>query len=380
MTRAPRSRPSRRSRRARWPARIALLFSAILASPGAGAAEPAPRAAEAPRTRFAPKRMVDPRLQREAERQLAAARAPEAAIVMSDVKTGRILAWASHGKGRDYVAAPYAPAASLSKIVTATALEEVDPVEPGARQCFSGGASRLGERDLDASPAALARGRCVPYREALGKSINQVFARLAATRLSASDLHAAAKALGFEGPLPSDARLPRSNFVIEDGRLGLGRAAAGFGQGKLSPLAALFAMQTIANGGERIRLQLLGAPADAGRESAGRAMPSAHAGKLTRMLERTTRTGTCVRAFRAPGGGRYLEGVPVAAKTGTLVGGKPRRMFSWFAAFAPSNKPEVAIAVLLANDLRWHTKANIVGRDMLRAYFRARGEPARQPR
>jgi hypothetical protein len=44
-------------------------------------------------------------------------------------------------------------------------------------------------------------------------------------------------------------------------------------------------------------------------------------------------------------------------------------MFSWFTAFAPSTRPEVAVAVMLGNDLVWRTKANVVGRDLLEAYF-----------
>ncbi len=59
----------------------------------------------------------------------------------------------------------------------------------------------------------------------------------------------------------------------------------------------------------------------------------------------------------------------MAAKTGTLIGGKPTRMYSWFAGFAPSTKPEIAITVMLGNDVRWTTKANIVGRQVLEAYF-----------
>src|SRR3712207_2006170 len=51
---------------------------------------------------------LEPRLQRAAERILARSGAHEGAIVASDVRTGRVLAWASRG-GRDYVAEAYAP-------------------------------------------------------------------------------------------------------------------------------------------------------------------------------------------------------------------------------------------------------------------------------
>ena len=44
-------------------------------------------------------------------------------------------------------------------------------------------------------------------------------------------------------------------------------------------------------------------------------------------------------------------------------------MYSWFAAFAPADAPEVAVAVMLGNDLTWRTKANLVGRELLEAWF-----------
>jgi cell division protein FtsI/penicillin-binding protein 2 len=98
------------------------------------------------------------------------------------------------------------------------------------------------------------------------------------------------------------------------------------------------------------------------------------------MLEVTTRRGTCAKAFRKPDGSRALGAMPVAAKTGTLVGGKPSRMFSWFASFAPSDRPEIAVAVMLANDITWRTKANLVGRELLEIYFgrRSRGPVAQR--
>jgi cell division protein FtsI/penicillin-binding protein 2 len=94
---------------------------------------------------------------------------------------------------------------------------------------------------------------------------------------------------------------------------------------------------------------------------------------LGRMLEVTTRRGTAARAFHRPDGVPYLPGVSVAAKTGTLIGGGRARMYSWFAGYAPEAKPEIAVAVMLGNDLVWHTKANILGRELLTAYFGAGG-------
>ncbi|WP_437595536.1 penicillin-binding transpeptidase domain-containing protein [Sorangium sp. So ce590] len=315
---------------------------------------------------------LDPELQRAAERLLARSGAPEGAIVASDVRTGRILVWASRGK-RDYVATPLAPSASLFKIVTAAALLEGGKVKVATPVCYTGGMSAITARDL------LGRGStCTVFGEALGRSINGVFARLAGRHLTAADLRRKARDLGFDGEVPIDIPVAPSTAEIPSDALGLARAGAGFWSGRLSPLGALFAMQTIANDGERVRLSLLAPPGaqaggDAGapapRSTDGRGLRPEVARTLRSMLEVTTRRGTCAKAFRKPDGTRALGTMPVAAKTGTLVGGRPARMFSWFASFAPSDRPEIAVSVMLANEIAWRTKANLVGRELLEIYF-----------
>src|SRR5262249_40853739 len=168
--------------------------------------------------------------------------------------------------------------------------------------------------------------------------------------------------LGFSGEVPIDVPVGASVVRVPEDPFGMARASAGFWNGQLSPLGGLFAMQTIANEGERVRLSLLDHGGATARASAGRALPPRTARTLARMLEVTTRRGTAAKAFRRPDGTPYLQGIPVAAKTGTLIGGAPVRMYSWFAGYAPSTKPEVALTVMLGNDLRWHTKANVIGR------------------
>ncbi len=313
---------------------------------------------------------LDPDLQRAAERLLARSGAVEGAIVASDVRTGRVLVWASRG-GRDFVATPFAPSASLFKIVTASALLEGGKVTPATRACYTGGEHGVTARDLEGRGAV-----CTTVGEALGRSINLVFARLAKEHLTAADLRRKARDLGFAGEVPIDVPVGASTVAIPEDPVGLARTAAGFWSGRLSPLGALFAMQTIANDGERVRLTLRDGAAP--RVSDGRALTADAARALRQMLQVTTRRGTCAKAFRKPDGSRALGDMAVAAKTGTLVGAGPgskgdARMYSWFTAFAPAERPEIAVAVMLGNGLKWRTKANVVGRDLLEAYFAARG-------
>jgi len=307
---------------------------------------------------------LNPGLQKTAERLLAQSGAHEAAIVASDVRTGRILVWATRGD-RDYVASPFAPSASLFKIVTASALLEGGRVNASTEECYAGGGEHaVTEHDLNTRGSV-----CVPMGEALGKSINLVFARMAKKHLASSDLSKMAGELGFSGDVPIDVPVGAGVVDIPEDPLGMARAAAGFWNGRITPLGALFAMQTIANEGERIRFSILDDGSGPKRVSAGRAISTKTAKTLEQMLQVTTKRGTCVRAFRHADGSKALPHVAVAAKTGTLVGQKPARMYSWFASFAPAKNPEIAVVVMLGNDLKWRTKANVVGRDMLEAYF-----------
>ncbi len=310
---------------------------------------------------------IVPELQAVAERLLAKARPHEGAIVISDVRTGKILVWASRGGG-DMVSTPLAPSASVFKVITAAALLESQRVSPVTRQCYSGGEHGIEAEDLHDDRSR--DDRCTTLGDALGHSVNLVFARLALKHLDPDDLRDQAARLGVGDTIPIDVQVPKSPLHVPEDELGFGRAAAGFWNGKMSALSALFLMQTIARKGERVPLRLLAdSDPDDVEVEPGRAMRNSTANTLVRMLEVTTRTGTSAKVFHNEDGHRVFPHMNVAGKTGTLIGGHPSRMFSWFAGFAPSRHPEIAISVMLANDVKWWTKGNAVAREMLEAYF-----------
>lgn len=345
---------------------------AVRAAASAKADRPTATKTKEPATKRAVVLTVDPELQKIAQRLLVDTKSHEGAVVLSDVRTGRVLAWASRGQeDKDYVREPFAPSASLFKVVTAAALLESGKVTPRTKQCWSGGERRIEAEDLVDDRSR--DDRCATFGEALGHSINLVFARLALKHLTPDTLRDTAAELGIGSDIPIDVKVPRSALHIKEDELGFARSAAGFWNGHLSPLSALFVMQTIANRGERVRIHLLESTPDE-REEVGVAMSPETADALTRMLEVTTRQGTSAKVFGPSEDHAKFAFGRVAGKTGTLVGNNPRRMYSWFAGFAPSRKPEVAISVMLGNDVRWWKKANEVGRELLEAYFRQKAE------
>lgn len=327
---------------------------------------------------------LDPELQRIALRLLKKYKIPDSAIVLMEVETGRVLVWASQserGGANDLCLEAKAPAASIFKVVTGSALVEEAGLSPRTKQCYSGGQSRITAGDLIDNPK---RDKwCATLSEAMGRSINTIFARLAIKHLSPEAVASAAKTYGFGERIPFDVPAPRTQAKIPDDRLNFGRTAAGFWNTTLSPFAGATMMMTIANDGEMVRPFIVASVKEKGatiyeapkRQVVRRVTKPETARALTTMLEATVSGGTSRRAFRDNRGRPFLPNIRVAGKTGTLTDHQEQRLYTWFTGFAPSQKPQVAIAVLAANRPVWHAKANVVARDMLRAYFAKQGAP-----
>jgi cell division protein FtsI/penicillin-binding protein 2 len=330
---------------------------------------------------------LDADLQNTATSLVASAQAREAAVVLMDVGTGRVLAYASHvddGPARDLCAEATAPSASLFKIVTAAALIEDAHLGPETRQCYSGGARRLSSVDLVDDPA---RDRwCATLAGAMGRSLNTVFARLAAQYLMPRQVDEMAHRFGYGKPLEFDVPVQPSTVHVPSEPLEFARTAAGFWNSTLSPLGAAEMSAIVARGGESVRPRIVDsvvgpgnavvwtAPEDA---TAHRVLDRDTAEALAEMMKHTVTEGTSRRAFHDAKGQPFLPGVTVAGKTGTLTDASAHRYYTWFSGFAPEKAtPEiaqVAIAALVVNGPVWKIKANVLARDVLRAYFAAQG-------
>jgi penicillin-binding protein A len=323
--------------------------------------------------------------QRAAVAALRGGHVPEGAVVMTEVKTGKVLAWASvveDGPARDVAAEATAPSASVFKIVTATALVE-SGLGPNTRQCYSGGEHAL--RAIDIVDDKKRDKWCATMTQAMGRSLNAVFARLASKNLDRDKLGGVASRYGYNQELPFDVKVAQSSLTFPEDDLGFARTAAGFWNSTMSPFQAINIAMTVANGGEMVRLFVVDSVKDdvgeiykgpAGRQVVRRVMEESTASQITTMMENTVESGTSYRSFHDRNGKPYLPDIRVAGKTGTLT--KPAQdgpYYTWFVGFAPSRKPEVAISVMVANHLKWRVKATNVACDMLRVYFADKGAP-----
>ena len=309
---------------------------------------------------------------------------PYGAFVAIEPKTGRILAMAGYSAADPSWASQSCynlyPMASLFKIVTAAAALEQKKVNASTVLSFRGRLTSENPKYWDAPPARKGKqGQQMNLAMAMGKSVNPVFGRLASDVVGRDSLMAAAVLFGFNQPLfpetpvvPSIAQEPRDQMDLR--RMGAGLSH----EVKISPLHAAALMAAIANDGTLMKPYL----AEEIRNGKGVEIysPKAHplrrlvshesASELTRMLSTSVNSGTSRKAFHDRRGRPKLATIDIAAKTGSINGTNPAGHYSWFAAYAPINDPQIALVALVVNSDKWRIKASYVGEQALEAFFK----------
>lgn len=323
---------------------------------------------------------LDPKMQVSATRILKKHKLPQVAAVMMDPTTGKILAYASvGGDGKDLNVDASAPSASVFKVVTGAALVQIANVPADLKVCYSGGEQKILPSDLKEDPKK--DSYCATVAQAMGRSINTVFARLASKKLTGPDLSAIASQMGYGSPIPFDVPVAVSKIDLPTDTLGFARTAAGFWNTTLSPLHGAMIAATVANGGVTMRPYIVSEVLDgttqvykaSGSTTLRKAIEPTTASTLEKMMMETVSQGTSYKAFHDAKGKAFLPGIEVAGKTGTLNQPSPLKLYTWFVGFAPAKKPTVAIATLVVNDPVWKVKANVVARELLQAWFAQQG-------
>jgi cell division protein FtsI/penicillin-binding protein 2 len=293
------------------------------------------------------------------------------------------VSYVDQGALHDVAAEASAPTASVFKIVTATALVEHAGLGPNTKQCYSGGEHSITARDMIDNKR---RDKwCATLAQAMGRSLNTVFARLASKNLDRGQLADTAGKLGWGQEIPFDVKVAPSTISLPDDDLGFARTAAGFWNTTMSPFQGANLATIVANGGEMIRLHIVDRVGDSEGEiyhgptvrmPIKRVMSEATASAVRTMMEETVESGTSYKSFHDRAGRAYLPDIHIAGKTGTLT--KPTAegpFYTWWVGFAPSDKPEIAMSVLVANGAKWRVKATNVAAEMLRVYFADKGAP-----
>jgi len=311
---------------------------------------------------------------------------PYGVFAAMEPASGRVVALVGYRRGGESdpwlaLKAIY-PAASLIKVITASAAIERGNVSPDDEISYRGGIYGISRRGLNARD-----GRGVPkmsLEEAIARSANAVFGKVAVHNVGGPALGEYLSKFGFGQPIPFDLPVEPSRAEVPREEYELARTGAGFGEVYVSPLHMAMVMAAVASGGAMPRPLLVDRIEDEDGDIAFESAPSKWrdtvrpetANAVVQMMVKTVEMGTSRRAFGTPARTPLLQDMDVAGKTGSLSGWTPPVHFEWFAGVAPVGSPRLALAALVVNDSQWKIKGSYVGKEAFNAYF---GYPSSMP-
>lgn len=296
-----------------------------------------------PQPGAAVKTTIDPELQEAAVSALAGR---SGGVAVLDVRKGDVRALAGQA-----FSAPQPPGSTF-KVVTSTAALEAGEVSLDDEFEISDGVN-VGGRFLNNANGEYCGGT---FRESFAESCNAVFAPLGPA-VGNDKLVETAEAFGFNSPITlyaprivAEVDPKESTIPTEIGEeIDLGVSAIGQGEVLATPLEMASVSQTVANGGVRLPNALVLNPKLRPDAEPVQVMSEKTAAELTELMIGVVVEGT--------GTAGAIPEAQVAGKTGTAeLGPKPGEENSdnpvqvkdaWFTAFAPAEKPRLAVGVLL---------------------------------
>jgi penicillin-binding protein A len=289
------------------------------------------------------KTTVDPNLQ---EAAVSALGGRAGGIAVLDTHSGDVRALAGQA-----FSAPQPPGSTFKMITTVAALqkgvvalEDYFPIVDGVN---------VGGRFISNANGEFCGGS---FREAFAESCNADFAPLG-PKIGNDELVAAAERFGFNSPpslyaerILAEVEPAESTIPTEIGdELDLGVTAIGQGEVLATPLQIASVAQTIANDGVRLPTSVVANAKLRPEAEPVEVMKKEIADQLTELMVGVVAGGT--------GFAGAIAEAQVAGKTGTAeLGPKPgsedeeepeQIKDAWFAAFAPAEKPRLAVGVLL---------------------------------
>jgi peptidoglycan glycosyltransferase len=289
------------------------------------------------------KTTIDPDLQ---ETAVAALAGRSGGVAVLDARKGDVRALAGQA-----FSAPQPPGSTF-KVVTTTAALESGAVSLDDEFEITDGVN-VGGRFLNNANGEYCGGT---FRKSFAESCNAVFAPLGPV-VGNDKLVGTAEAFGFNSPpslyasrILSEVEPEESTIPTEIGEeIDLGVSAIGQGEVLATPLEMASVSQTVANGGVRLPSSIVLNKKLRPDPEPVRVMSKQTADELTELMIGVVTEGT--------GTAGAISEAQVAGKTGTAeLGPKPGEEDSenpvqikdaWFTAFAPAEKPRLAVGVLL---------------------------------
>lgn len=330
---------------------------------------------------------IDEELQANAEKLLKSYKPDYGAVVAMDALTGKILAMASYQKNKKFddnlTLKGSFPAASIFKIITASAAVDKYQISPNTLIFFNGANYTLYKKNvMSTQHNKWTRGMSI--KEAFARSINTVFGRLTLEHLQPKDLEDYAVRFGFNQKIASD--LPfESGFasIPNEKSFHLAEIASGYNKvTRMSPIQGAMIGASIAADGDMKVPYVVDEVQDMNGKLVfkGEPVTIAHtlspngAERLRTMMEATIKQGTSRKSFRSLVKNKKFKELIMGGKTGSLTGDNPKGKVDWFVGYAIGDTERIAIAALTVNVDYWTVKSSYLAQSLFKIHFKEQME------
>lgn len=321
-------------------------------------------------------------LQKEAEKLLKLYKPDYGALFAMDATTGRVLAMASYERNApseiNYNLQATFPAASLFKIITASAAIDKAGLSPSHRIHYNGGAYTLYRKNVMTNKVTRWT-NVISLKDAFARSINTAFGRMSLESLEPGDIAKYADRFMFNQYLPTDFPVEEGTAIIPDEKsFELTEVASGYNKkNRISPVQGAMIAATIANDGIMLIPTLIESITNENDEviyqpteiTAGEIISAPSALKLQELMKSTVVSGTSRKSFYPLLKNRKFQDVEMGGKTGHLNGDNPRGRVDWFIGYAYDQDQKIALAALTISKKFWTVKSSFLGKSLIKSHF-----------
>lgn len=290
-------------------------------------------------------------------------------VVVLNPRTGEILAMYgkdSSGEDDSLCLNSYL-AASLFKVVTATAAIDYAGMSVGSMCTYTGNAHTLYKSQISAKESKRWATE-VTLARAFASSNNVIFGKIGAMNLGEAPLLLTAMRLGFWKAPIVDCQSTPSTVFIPESQFNLAELASGYNRyTRVSPVHAAQMVSAVLNEGAMVRPKLLKVSNTASEQ----VMCRETADELRVMMCQTVKNGTVSRAFSNIRYDRVLKDLIIGGKSGSINGVEPQGRRNWFMGFAEntSTGESITIGCLVIRDSSHWPEAHELAKNIIRHYF-----------
>ncbi|RZB33914.1 MAG: hypothetical protein SRB2_03307 [Desulfobacteraceae bacterium Eth-SRB2] len=304
-------------------------------------------------------------------------------IVCMDPATGKVLSMVGFDKtdpSNNPCVDSRFPAASIFKIVTASAVVEKCGLNPGSKLSYNGRKHTLYKSQLKERINRYTNR--ITFRDSFAQSVNPVFGKIGALYLGKNTLEKYADAFDFNKDIDFEIEIAPSFVNLSDEPYQWAEVACGFNnKTKISPLHGAMMASAIINQGSIMEPTVVDKIINEKGEiiyrnrlvTINQAITPRASDILNQLMAATIRSGTGKKAFRGYRKDKILSRLNIGGKTGSIDNKSHDARYDWFVGFAEEkNGPKkIALSVIVAHEKYIGLRASYYARIAMRKYFRS---------